>query len=675
MPPPPPPPTSAEEAATQSYLRVSTMPVKQQVDLLAQALLREFMHRKGLKETLRTFDEECARTPDTISSRMVMRQLLNVPPAGRASRLKPAMAPPPPSTTAEKAGGRKAGKGGTEGKPVPPTLMEEVCSHRLTKREYTTPGHTEEDPSDVEMDRLRARVKERETLAAVAEAQTKEGYRLLEERLEKKKARKMKKLDLYDDSTSSSKKKSKKKQLRHRRDSAQDDDDDGEEELFDDGTGIWSATFGPYSSRGAVEAGGERSNSKTSSVNSSFSSAAGVGAVGSAWRPPGEEETKAAVHPRRPAYGGGGLLSGAKDLPPPPGMLRHSGSLRPTDDDDEDDWDVHRLTSPLHSKRQARAKERQQQQQQRGYRSQRHSSDDDDDGFLRGSTRSASGGSSGGDDAGMWPAPLVDRSLRDADGEENGPDGRSGNTWRREEDGAGAGADDRQDAPHQEKPPRAGKPPFSGRGGGRGAGGADTAPSSSSSSSTGTGTGTGVLRSITRGGAGRGAGFSALHPVVGGGRLKAAGYNPNSSSPPTPRGETETAAYDDETPPEEKGLHRYDRGAKPTQSALVRREDSNHPSQHHVGATATSNRPMRIQSGVGAGFSASAAAGGSIFANSTGSGVMTPRGATAAGASSYSPPESRQQSPAGGGFYASGHSVSPEKRSARTERKVTILVD
>lgn len=166
-----------EDAATAAFTLISSLSTSQQVDLLAQALLREFLHRRGFRDTLRAFDEECPRGESTISSRMVMRRLLNIPVAGRQSRLVPS----------------------PQSKAPPATLMEEVCSHRLVKREYTKhlivneSNMFEQDPSDSERDRLVARVQERETAIAVAEAQKAEGLRLLAEREEKKRKKKEKK--------------------------------------------------------------------------------------------------------------------------------------------------------------------------------------------------------------------------------------------------------------------------------------------------------------------------------------------------------------------------------------------------------------------------------------------------------------------------------------------------
>jgi ubiquitin carboxyl-terminal hydrolase MINDY-3/4 len=62
-------------------------PYEEQVDLLSQALLREFMHKRHFKETLAMFDEECPRDERTISSRALMTELMLISP-DLAARLK-----------------------------------------------------------------------------------------------------------------------------------------------------------------------------------------------------------------------------------------------------------------------------------------------------------------------------------------------------------------------------------------------------------------------------------------------------------------------------------------------------------------------------------------------------------------------------------------------------------
>lgn len=55
-------------------------PYEEQVDLLAQALLREFMHKRQYRDTLVMFDEECPRDEHTISSRALMAELMMISP-------------------------------------------------------------------------------------------------------------------------------------------------------------------------------------------------------------------------------------------------------------------------------------------------------------------------------------------------------------------------------------------------------------------------------------------------------------------------------------------------------------------------------------------------------------------------------------------------------------------
>ncbi|CAD2216845.1 hypothetical protein ADEAN_000432300 [Angomonas deanei] len=51
-----------------------------QVRLLSEALLREYMHKLGFKETLKAFDEENPRGEETISSRALMSDLMALHP-------------------------------------------------------------------------------------------------------------------------------------------------------------------------------------------------------------------------------------------------------------------------------------------------------------------------------------------------------------------------------------------------------------------------------------------------------------------------------------------------------------------------------------------------------------------------------------------------------------------
>ncbi|KAG5484503.1 hypothetical protein LSCM1_07875 [Leishmania martiniquensis] len=168
---------------------VESLSRHEQVELLAQALLREYMHRRGLRETLRAFDAENPRDERTISSRALMRRLLNIPVEGRPSRLQPTASSPSVKTQA-------------------PTFMEELCSHRLVKRGYKVsdgrrggehPYLSEEDPSDVERRGLRAAADAQRAAKALCEQKRREYDELLaaeaahqrrrEERRDKRKQR------------------------------------------------------------------------------------------------------------------------------------------------------------------------------------------------------------------------------------------------------------------------------------------------------------------------------------------------------------------------------------------------------------------------------------------------------------------------------------------------------
>eukprot|EP00667_Euglena_gracilis_P024666 EG_transcript_28498 len=54
------------------------------VELLSQALLREYMHKKGFRATLAQFDVEQPRTSKSISSRLQMSRMLDLSPTGAA---------------------------------------------------------------------------------------------------------------------------------------------------------------------------------------------------------------------------------------------------------------------------------------------------------------------------------------------------------------------------------------------------------------------------------------------------------------------------------------------------------------------------------------------------------------------------------------------------------------
>lgn len=71
------PPKKDSSAALAAILSVSH---DEQVDLLSQALLREYMHKKQYSSTLKTFDEENPRDERTISSRALMSELMYVSP-------------------------------------------------------------------------------------------------------------------------------------------------------------------------------------------------------------------------------------------------------------------------------------------------------------------------------------------------------------------------------------------------------------------------------------------------------------------------------------------------------------------------------------------------------------------------------------------------------------------
>lgn len=236
--------SSGSDAVAKAYERAASFPKSQQVDLLSQALLREFMHRHGYLDTLKTFDEECARTGDTISSRNVMRQLLNIPVQGRPSRLG----------AAEKGKESKKKSSSSSGSKPAPTqfsLMEELCSYRLTKREYHLGRphdkkkdgsgeevskdekgdpieSTSEDPSDTELSDLRSQVAEREAAIAVATAKIKKGNRLLQLYEEKKEKRMMEKKQ--------KKRKSQKQKGKEKVNGSDDHEASDEEEDASDGT-------------------------------------------------------------------------------------------------------------------------------------------------------------------------------------------------------------------------------------------------------------------------------------------------------------------------------------------------------------------------------------------------------------------------------------------------------
>ncbi|KAG8343764.1 hypothetical protein ERJ75_001763900 [Trypanosoma vivax] len=181
---------------------IGLLGVREQGELLAQALLREFMHRRGYTKTLRAFDAECPRDERTISSRQLMRQLLEIPSNAFPSRLgaKPSSSMAA-GENADGSGGKSGSAGRGEGdgkkkKAVQPTYMEELCSYRLQKyeverkrraaseREGATSSDAGEvvDPSDEEMEGFR-------TAAELVESRIREA----QERHEKQKQAKLKK--------------------------------------------------------------------------------------------------------------------------------------------------------------------------------------------------------------------------------------------------------------------------------------------------------------------------------------------------------------------------------------------------------------------------------------------------------------------------------------------------
>ncbi|KAH8613834.1 putative protein of unknown function (DUF4205) [Trypanosoma vivax] len=64
---------------------VYSMAHERQVELLSEALLREYMHKRKFTETLRVFDEENPRGSDTITSRALMSDLMALKPETQKS--------------------------------------------------------------------------------------------------------------------------------------------------------------------------------------------------------------------------------------------------------------------------------------------------------------------------------------------------------------------------------------------------------------------------------------------------------------------------------------------------------------------------------------------------------------------------------------------------------------
>ncbi|CAD2219219.1 hypothetical protein AGDE_13855 [Angomonas deanei] len=196
---------------------VASLSEEEQAKLLAQALLREYMHKRGYRATLAAFDKENPRDEKTISSRAVMHELLNIPVEGRPSRLllmiQKRLEEEEDSDSSEEETDKKKKKKKSAGKaPVALTFMEELCSYRLTKRDYelkkkgaydaaaAVKQHgeekfhlEEEDPSDTELEALESRRQTREAERARAQAALQEYEELLEDKKRRKKEKKAKK--------------------------------------------------------------------------------------------------------------------------------------------------------------------------------------------------------------------------------------------------------------------------------------------------------------------------------------------------------------------------------------------------------------------------------------------------------------------------------------------------
>lgn len=124
-------PTKAPPKATSDV--VQSLDAAEKVNLLAQALLREFLHRRGFKRTLSTFDVECPRNDKTIASRQLMNDLMKLTKvqerAKRVAAAASANGKRAPSSRANNAGGAKPPTAATV-----PTFMELICGYRIRKR-------------------------------------------------------------------------------------------------------------------------------------------------------------------------------------------------------------------------------------------------------------------------------------------------------------------------------------------------------------------------------------------------------------------------------------------------------------------------------------------------------------------------------------------------------------
>jgi hypothetical protein len=110
---------------------VHALPAAEKVNLLAQALLREFLHRRGYKQTLGIFDQECPRTDKTISSRQLMIDMMKL------SKIQERSAKRAASTAAATVdGGKRSGRGApAAAKPATSTFMELLCGYRVRKQQ------------------------------------------------------------------------------------------------------------------------------------------------------------------------------------------------------------------------------------------------------------------------------------------------------------------------------------------------------------------------------------------------------------------------------------------------------------------------------------------------------------------------------------------------------------
>eukprot|EP00755_Sulcionema_specki_P017455 Sspe_Gene.64412::Locus_38055_Transcript_1_1_Confidence_1.000_Length_2087::g.64412::m.64412 len=94
---------------------------EEQVDELAQALLREYLHKKGFQETMRIFDTEQPRTDRTISSRTLMADMMVL----------------------EKCHKRNQARESPLG-----SIMEMLCDARLARKEQAEKGKAGENGTD-----------------------------------------------------------------------------------------------------------------------------------------------------------------------------------------------------------------------------------------------------------------------------------------------------------------------------------------------------------------------------------------------------------------------------------------------------------------------------------------------------------------------------------------------